>query len=66
MVSLLLSRVVAKMTNQIDDLTSKLILAALDIQSGSSEDALVKLVDIISVLQTATAVHQLEQGQVIH
>jgi hypothetical protein len=64
-VSLLLSRVVAKMTNQIDDLTSKLILAALDIQSGSSEDALVKLVDIISVLQTATAIVQMEQGVTI-
>lgn len=53
------------MNNQIDDLTSKLILAALDIQSGSSADALVKLVDIISVLQTATAIVQMEQGVTI-
>jgi len=51
--------------NPVDTLAEDLILAALDIHSGNSEDALEKLVEIISLLQTASALHQKEVGVTI-
>jgi hypothetical protein len=51
--------------NPAERLAEDLILAALDIQSGSSQSALERLVEIINLLQTASAVYQKEVGVTI-